>query len=495
MGERFQPLASLEKALTAKNILASRLFGLIGARFGLAAFLLPLAIRAIPDLIAGPYPIGYDTIGSYVPMMLDWGSGNFQSFNPMIGGWLTFAIFGTAYWATHADPVFILKIAGPILYGFLGFSEYFFARGLLKWDMKKSLLLVLIASTYFVSLRMSLDLFRNTLGISLLLITLTLGQSIKTNRRGLLLAALIWLVSVTHLLVGGLLLAFVAIEAFRSSAYRLHRILCMVPAVAQISLSLVGFYVQGIGLVAEGGQSIQSLSQLAFPLYIFLPLIPVAAFGLKMLANGTVKWWLLCCGIGLALAAAPISTSLVLPYRWALMMTVPIAICATEGSDRLRLMLRQGGKLRLIRGAWMLALLLLGGAYLALPTGNAFPYFGFFSPPSMLQSTVPLTDSSNIVNAIGWLSNHTQPASVLMTHNAFYGWARLYFHGNASIVGYSPDVTLQSATHDTIEKGYSRIYTLWWTDNSGTVYYQQTIPSGFVLQHQEGRIGVFLYVE
>src|SRR2546425_296271 len=83
---------------------------------------------------------------------------------------------------------------------------------------------------------------------------------------------------------------------------------------------------------------------------------------------------------------------------------------------------QRGGKLRLIRGAWMLALLLLGGAYLALPTGNAFPYFGFFSPPSMLQSTVPLTDSSNIVTAIGWLSNHTQPGSVLMTHNAFYGW-------------------------------------------------------------------------
>ena len=495
MGENFQPLASLEKALSAKNLLAGRLLGLLGARFGLAAFLLPLAIRAIPDLIAGPYPIGYDTIGSYVPLMLDWGSGNFQSFNPLIGGWLTFAIFGTAYWATHIDPVFILKIAGPILYGFLGFSEYYFARGLLKWDSKKSLLLVLIASTYFVSLRISLDLFRNTLGISLLLITLTLGQNIGTNRRSILFAALVWLVSVTHLLVGGLLLAFVAIDTLRSSTHRLRRILCMTPALAQISLSLVGFYLQGIGLIAESGQTIQSLSEIAFPLYIFLPLIPVAALGLKMLTNRTVKWWLLCCGLGLAIAAAPVSSPLVLPYRWALMMTVPIAICATEGSDRLRLLLQRGGKLRLIRGAWMLALLLLGGAYLALPTGNAFPYFGFFSPPSMLQSTVPLTDSSNIVSAIGWLSNHTQPGSVLMTHNAFYGWARLYFHGNASIIGFSPDVTLQSATHDTIEKGYSRIYTLWWTDNSGSVYYQQTIPPSFVLQHQEGRIGVFLYVE
>ncbi len=40
-------------------------------RFALAAFLIPLGIRAIPEILVGPYPIGWDTIAFYVPNTLD----------------------------------------------------------------------------------------------------------------------------------------------------------------------------------------------------------------------------------------------------------------------------------------------------------------------------------------------------------------------------------------------------------------------------------------
>jgi hypothetical protein len=36
-------------------------------RFGLGAFLIPLGVRAIPEILVGPYPIGWDTIAFYVP--------------------------------------------------------------------------------------------------------------------------------------------------------------------------------------------------------------------------------------------------------------------------------------------------------------------------------------------------------------------------------------------------------------------------------------------
>ncbi len=36
-------------------------------RFGLAAFLIPLGIRAVPEVIVGPYPVGFDTIAFFVP--------------------------------------------------------------------------------------------------------------------------------------------------------------------------------------------------------------------------------------------------------------------------------------------------------------------------------------------------------------------------------------------------------------------------------------------
>ncbi len=44
-------------------------------RFGLAALLIPLVLRAIPEIISGPYPIGWDIIAFYVPNTLGWAKG------------------------------------------------------------------------------------------------------------------------------------------------------------------------------------------------------------------------------------------------------------------------------------------------------------------------------------------------------------------------------------------------------------------------------------
>ena len=44
-------------------------------KFALAAFLLPFTVKAIPEVIAGPYPIGWDIIAFYVPNTLDMAAG------------------------------------------------------------------------------------------------------------------------------------------------------------------------------------------------------------------------------------------------------------------------------------------------------------------------------------------------------------------------------------------------------------------------------------
>jgi len=40
-------------------------------RFGLAAFLIPLGVRAVPEIIVGPYAVGFDTMAFYVPRTPD----------------------------------------------------------------------------------------------------------------------------------------------------------------------------------------------------------------------------------------------------------------------------------------------------------------------------------------------------------------------------------------------------------------------------------------
>src|SRR5439155_20723731 len=171
------------------------------AKFALASLFIPAAIRAIPEIIAGPYPIGYDTIAAYVPFMRDWATGNIGThYTSEVGGWLLFVIFGLTHTSTRIDPLTIVKIAGPLLYGILGLSEYFFAEKVLRWDKQKSFLLVFIASVYFVSLRLSWDLFRNTLVLALMLFALVIGTVVGSKKRLTGFSALILVVALTHLL-------------------------------------------------------------------------------------------------------------------------------------------------------------------------------------------------------------------------------------------------------------------------------------------------------
>ncbi len=61
--------------LTLRGLVPRLRLALHRCRFGLAAFLIPLGIRAIPEIIVGQYPVGWDTIAFYVPNTLDWAAG------------------------------------------------------------------------------------------------------------------------------------------------------------------------------------------------------------------------------------------------------------------------------------------------------------------------------------------------------------------------------------------------------------------------------------
>jgi len=205
---------------------------------------------------------------------------------------------------------------------------------------------------------------------------------------------------------------------------------------------------------------------------------------------GPLKQWLAICCLGLVLAGTPVSISsgIVSADRWTLMMAIPLAIFAAE-IPRTTWRFTKPKFPRMLWAPWLLLMLVLGGAYLVLPAQIAFPYYQFVAPTSMLQSTVPLADSHDLTVAISWLSANIQPGAVIMTHHAMYGWVREYFRGSNTVLGFSPSTNLDAALRLTIQQGYSKIYTVWWMSGSG--WYGQTVPQGFVPVHSEGEMTVY----
>src|SRR6266705_5890031 len=178
-------------------------------RFALAAFLIPLFIRTIPEILVGPYPIGWDTIAFYVPNTLDWAAGK-AGFTVILGtAPLMYMISVPVYWISRVNPVWIFKIMGPILYGSMIWALFRFLRIGLKWPDKQALGGALLTSLYFVTLRISWDLYRNMLGLTFILLSLPLIEDIKGPRKQALLSVLIVLAVAADQLTGVIALVLV----------------------------------------------------------------------------------------------------------------------------------------------------------------------------------------------------------------------------------------------------------------------------------------------
>src|SRR5260370_6578452 len=97
-------------------------------KFWVAAFLVPLGIRAIPEILVGPYPVGWDTIAFYVPNTLDWAAGK-AGFAEILGtAPLMYIISVSVYFLSRVNPVWIFKIMGPLLYGSMILALFRFLR-------------------------------------------------------------------------------------------------------------------------------------------------------------------------------------------------------------------------------------------------------------------------------------------------------------------------------------------------------------------------------
>src|SRR5213592_3390406 len=122
---------------------------------------------------------------------------------------LMYMISVPAYLASGVNPVWIFKIMGPLLYGSMIWALYRFLRASLGWHERSALGGALFASLYFVTLRISWDLYRNMLGLTFILLTLPLLQDWKGPRRELVPSILLLLAVASDQLTAILALAII----------------------------------------------------------------------------------------------------------------------------------------------------------------------------------------------------------------------------------------------------------------------------------------------
>ena len=477
--------------------------------FPLLAFFIPLVLRAIPEVLMGPYLVGFDTLAHYVPTTLRWlGEGvgflNFVAVAPF----LHVILVATTY--TGVPIVVSLKIISPLLLGLLGLAVYFYARKVLSWSPRKSLLVVLFGTLYFVALRVSWDMLRSELALIFLFVTLLfLQKSNKPLRNGFLLSLAMLAVVFAHQLVA-LIMFFIVfltlirlgfdkqlgeirrLVVFSIPATILFFVIVYANSVVYPEFSLVSGW---LGQSSEGFMTLFGFGSygafvvdtLGFLVFCYLPLLPLVVMGFKRFAkNLQLKGWVLCIFIALSLAFTGVFIAH-LPYRWILLLTYPLAFYAAEGFVGLKSNRHKMG--------FGLFLGVLSLCFILMPNNLALPYFGVFPlyvPTSMLQNTVSLNDCQDTVKVLQWAKTNMPTESRLLVHRAFYGWACLSFDSD-QLISYdynNPEVVAQKLS----ENGFDyQLYLVWWVNGSGW-YGQPNVPSAFGEPlHESGRLAIFTY--
>jgi len=485
------------------------------------AFLVPLVIRTIPEVIAWPYPLGFDTVFFYVPWMLQGYPFNFSLLDLLRQTSLFPAVATLLNRWVISDPILVIKVLGPLLYGLLGISIYEFSIRGLRWSERKSLILVYVASVYFVSLCISWELYRQMLGTIFLLLALIAYTSFDGKARYLALSSCAVLVVMSHELVAVILLLSVMGDGVFNFLRKRYKSISVLKVALALVPAGVLFVCQRYGPTELGANVLIEVFKVdaitmathvfGFLIYSFAFLVPLAAYGARRVGSGVVHSWF---GISLALAIWPVAFPLAPAFwfRWAMFMVYPLAIYFTGGLCDLFSL--AGGRsvvaLKATAVLLILSLSVLSGYYIAAAPENSHPYFSDLNPyktyiqSSMLQNTIPLEDVDSTIAALSWLEDRTNEHSVLILHEAFYAWALLYTHSPTSIILVRENKPLSAVTREpalgmlmdesslVAENGY-QVYTIWWANGKGW-YMIPELPNQFSLLMQFGNIGAYAYV-
>jgi hypothetical protein len=489
----------------------------------LAALIFPLLVRSVPEVLSWPYPLGLDTL-RYVPLIRD---GWVFSLGPV--GFLKstnmfYLIASVPNWLLD-NSLLAIKVLGPLLLGALSVVMFLYAKRVLKWSNQKSLLVSILVSTYFVSLRISWDLYRQTLGFVFLITAFIALKSLSSPRKYLAASILMTLTVLSHELASVTLLFVLAVEALRYLWKRQKRSFASLLATAGLPVALFLFQIYSsargtvvIPLIHAASESSLSfaLEVFGFMIYCYILILPLALMGLSRLKDSFL--W---CLLALCMAVPTIAVffpSSSLPYwnRWIYILVYPLMVFATEGFDRLwGIWSRARGKLRhltpkLFAVVYLFLLLTLSGFYISASPEHSLPYFSQYNPylnfipSSMLQTTVSIDDTSSLIDCFNWLNKNMNDQAVVVCHYALYDWAEIYLN-NKKIVSTPAEMLssdIQSKTPQTdflinaanasLASGHSEVFTVWWVNGKG--WFQiPTLPAEFEEVYCSGKMAVYSY--
>ena len=406
----------------------------------LVVFTLCIALRTAPELIAYPYPIGYDVINYYIPTITNF-EDKWDTVSKQFPLYVTFLYLISITTGLPAYSVVVAVII--VMTGIFGISLFYLGRNLLKLGISHSAYIAIFAIVQLAVLRTTWDFHRDIFALTIMMFVFSL--LIRKNAGWKPLALILVLTTLT-------VAADRMVGALFSVSLVVYAIVTRRREVALIGILAIGMFC-ALTLSTQSTPDIKTITSTEIPqnnselkefynpanLLIFFVvinglLVAAAAIGFLNMKNTLLKIPLLICLMGSFSWLAFPENRYLLADRWIILAGIYLSVFAGYGILHL---IRNLKKKFSIAGFILGAFAVLGVSYAVIPHHSASALYGIIGlhsknlPPVTMQfNSIDVEDNDDLLSTIAWINKNTEQDALIVGESHLRGFMELYLEDN-----------------------------------------------------------------
>lgn len=392
-----------------------------------------VVLRSTPELVAYPYPIGYDVVNYYIPVVENFDEHWPETVNQFP---LYVVLLHFIHLVTGLSAHSVVAAMAVAIFGAFGASLYFLGRSLLKLGIAPSVFLAAFVVFQMAVLRTAWDLHRDIFALTAMIFVFSLLARNNSWKGIAITLALAALTVAADRMVGALLC--ISLIAYAAMTRRKEAITASVFATGLFAVLMTASYPgpdagSGIAVSPDKTETFYDRQNLMVLFAVVNGLIVApAAIGFLRIKNHLLKVPLLVSIAGsFSWLAFPDAGQLVAD-RWVILAGIFLAIFAGYGILRVAKSLKPKISAA-IAGSVLAAFVVIGLAYAVMPYDSPFILYGAargstenFSPVTMQFNSLDVQDNEKLLSVIAWINQNTEPEAVIVGEKHWRGFMELH---------------------------------------------------------------------
>ncbi len=392
----------------------------------LIVFSVAVILRLVPEILALPYPIGYDVINYYLPILKNFDY-HWTSVSNQFPLYIVLLHAITSIF--HIDPRIVITASAVLIFGSFSLVIHSIARNIFHLNNYQSIFLSLFVIFQVSVLRTSWDLHKDMLALTITLYCLSyLGTISNISKRIMLTILPLSIISVLSDRMIGFLLTSVYI------LYSLVKREGMIAILATVTTIIFAIGVFNsidiitnnimLGSAANDAlqQSYNSLNLGILFLVMCGILLPTGVIGFMKANNVILKIPLIISLVGSFTWIIYPNTSALLPDRWIIIFSIFFSIFSGYGfvtlieSKRIAISHKKLNNYLVILIPFLFHLNFYGLFH---------EYVHYYDPMTMQYNSISIPESESLLSLIDWMNNNTPSGSIIMGSKHIRGWMEL----------------------------------------------------------------------